>query len=49
MKNKTKEFIIRIAIYIVLLIVTICLSLLIAKAIWGSNLPEWLKVFLIAS
>ena len=34
--------------FLALFVVLILLSMLIAKLIWGSDLPEWLKVLMIA-
>ena len=35
-------------VFLVLAAVVIFLSMLVAKWIWGSDLPEWLKVLMIA-
>lgn len=39
---------ITIIFYFILAVVIILFSLLIARWIWGTNMPEWLKVLLIA-
>ena len=36
----------RLIVYIVIAIIAILLGIVWVKTIWGSNLPEWLKVFL---
>lgn len=40
--------VITVILYIVLIALIILFILLIARWIWGTNMPEWLKVLLIA-
>jgi len=44
-----KEKLIATLIIIAFAAIGVFLSVTIAKAIWGSNMPEWLKVWLIAN
>lgn len=44
-----KEKIILALIFIAFAAIGVFISVTITKAIWGSNMPEWLKVWLIAS
>ena len=49
MNTETWLVILKIIIIIATILSAYAIALLIAQLIWGSNLPEWLKVFLIAS
>lgn len=40
--------ILKIIFWVAVLALTYVVGALIAKAIWGTNLPDWLKVYLIS-
>jgi len=43
-----KDFIAEIFFYVVLAVIAVLGSMWITQIIWGSTLPEWLKIWLIS-